>query len=274
MIEKKEIQRKNSQRIELYIEKLKLNECLEKEDYLDDVINDLKVNEYYKILGFSDLKEIEGFLRFIIFGKEQIEKEIIFNKKEIVDLISEFEIKCADVIADDKLKIFILPTYNKFTIEKMLGVSGFCTSKNTILIALNSFGNWRKELRSALIHELPHSLSSYYDMANLSIGEGLVFDGIAENFREHITNSSHSRLVEVIDKEKSLKIFKEIKDKLAIRERNLYGEIFFGIGKYPLWAGYAIGYHLIKEYLKNQKKIDWSKIVRKNPTDILKEIVK
>ena len=78
----------------------------------------------------------------------------------------------------------------------------------------------------------------------------------------------------VISEKEILKIFNEIKNRLNSKNNKFHKEVFYGTGKYPLWSGYAIGYYIVKEYLKKQKKVNWSKIIKTKPRVILNEFLR
>ena len=68
-------------------------------------------------------------------------------------------------------------------------------------------------------------------------------------------------------------LFRLTKLEVNSKKYKLYREVFFGTGKYPLWSGYTIGYYILKEYLKQQKEINWEKIIKTKPKVILKEYI-
>ncbi|MBT4651756.1 hypothetical protein HOC13_04525 [Candidatus Woesearchaeota archaeon] len=49
-------------------------------------------------------------------------------------------------------------------------------------------------------------------------------------------------------------------------------EVFYGTGKYPNWTGYSIGYYLVEKYLENKQEVDWNKLLRKDPKEILSSL--
>ena|SRR3989338_3295161 len=273
MIEEITVQLSNKKVITLIIIENELNGSLPKENYLEEVTKELTSRNYTKSMGFDSQNKIKEFLKFCIFGENNLKESIKLNKDNLKDVISEILKRCDFVLNDEDIQIFVFPTLNEVTINKMSGVGGFCTRKNTILITIYPKKDYTKYLEMAIIHELAHSLSSYYDMESLSIGEGLIFDGLAEHFRESIMGREKSPLIKSTSKEKAIDIFIKLKTQLSKRDSKVYNEVFFGTGKYNLWAGYAIGYYIIDKYLKNQKSLNWKDILRKNPQEILKEVI-
>jgi len=181
--------------------------------------------------------------------------------KETMKLLAPYQKK--------KKYIFVFPCFDNFTVEKMNGVGGFCPKKEIIFLFLNLNGkNWQKSLKDTLIHEFAHSVSEYYlGGENFNLGEGLIFDGLSENFRKMNFGGSDI-LIDAVSREDSMNYFKEFKDKLESNDFDFYMEVFYGTGKYPSWLGYSLGYYLVKEYLENLKDLDWNYLLRANPKQI------
>ena len=231
---------------------------------------------FFITAGFSTKKDFADFFTKFVIGKNETSKIFPFGddiKINIINSIKEVLKKCSCVFDKEIIKILISPSIDEFSLKRMGGVNGYCTSRLTIFIGINLLNkNWKNNFEKTLAHELAHALSPFYDMENMSIGEGIVFDGIAENFKEKFVDKEKSPWVKSVSKGDSVKIFNNIKSKLGSRDVNLYSQIFFGTGKYPLWAGYSIGYYLIKSYIK-LNNLNWKELLRKDPKEILKEIV-
>jgi len=241
--------------------------------FSESLVSYLEEDEIKKI-NFDSKNSLKDFLKDFVVGKINNEyQKLTLPSKEIKDVINETLKKCESVLEKDILRIYVFPTYSKFTIERMNCVNGFCVGKGVILIGLYPKGDWKKEISFTLTHELAHAISPYYEMSSLSIGEGIVFDGLAENFRMKFLGGNVSPWASSISEKEAITYFKGFKDKLDNNSSGFYREVFFGSGKYPLWTGYTIGYYLVKKYLENLKEINWREILIKNPKDILKKIV-
>jgi len=169
--------------------------------------------------------------------------------------------------------VFLFPCFSDFVNEKMSGVTGYCSRENVLLIFINFNGNWKKGLNSVVLHELAHSVSKFYNGGLVSIGEGMIFDGLAEHYRESVLRDGKSPLVTGLKKEEADKIFEELRDKLNSETLKDYTDVFFGTGKYPTWTGYILGYNLITKFLKEKDNIDWYEILRMDPKIILKKVI-
>lgn len=221
-------------------------------------------------IGYAGYKE-KNWLRNLLTNLEVNEKNGNFfndNKETIKNLIEDAIKKCGSFF-NDKRYIFVFPTSDDFIGKNMEGVNGFTSFKKTILIFINPTEKWKENLKEIIIHEMAHTLSGYYGSNEYNLGESIIHEGIAENFRENLTGSK-GPWTKVITEYECKKIFEEIKNLLD--NKNLSEELFFGIGKYPNWAGYTIGYYLVKDYLNKKfknKKIDWKNIFKTNTKEIL-----
>jgi len=272
----------NQERRNLFIKNRKIAEVFFKleniknfdnnSDFIESLVK--KCSNQLQVIGFEDLREFKDFLNFVVFGAEKfIPRDCLeINKKIVSNIITKVLHRCISLFDKEIIKIFVFPTFNNFVVEKMNGVCGFCTNKNVILLTLAPVGKWRLSLESAVAHELAHALSPYYDMSKISIGEGLIFDGIAEHLREHFIDGEKAIWVKKFSKQEAIKFFNKLKPYLEVRDIDFYKEVFFGAGKYPLWVGYAAGYYLVGAYLKNKKPVNWKEIIKADPKKILDEI--
>jgi len=236
---------------------------LQKEDFE-------KLDDHLKNLGFKNKNEFDNLFGKLISFDKEVKTEIKLKiKKVIFETIKD----CSDIILNDKIKVFAFQTNDHFITYKMGGSSGFCTNSGVVIIFISLNNFTQIGLKNTLAHELAHAVNPFYDMENMSIGQGIIFDGLAENFRENRIDKTKSVIVSTLKKEEALELFDKIKSKLDSKNLNDYYELFFGVGKYPLWAGYAVGYYLIKEYLSKMENLSWNEILRSDPNKILKDII-
>jgi len=256
-----------------------LHNYLDVERNPDEVIN--KILERIPDLdnvgyaGYLEKDWLKKLLEGFVFDKYGENQKYLYESnydKEIEKICEESMEICREYI-NEKIHIFLFPTFDKFVIKKMQGVNGFSSWNNTILIFINFVEGWKESLKETIVHELAHALSPFYKGGDFSIGEGLILDGVAENFKDFVIGSKKSPHTSAVSKEESWKILKQIikDDSLFIKNFDKYNEVFYGTGKYPLWAGYTIGYYLIEEYLKKQEAINWNELLKKDPKEILEE---
>ena len=250
----------------------KINEAKVKIHFLFSRKSLNELETFLEVMGFKNKKEFDGLLEKLVFFRDfEINIELIDNitnaTKNVLNL-------CQNVLQDEEINIFFFETRDEFIANVMDGSSGFCTNKDCILVLLNVNKFTENGLKNTIAHELAHAISSYYDMGNMSVGEGIIFDGLAENFREVFIDKTKSKIVLQLKEEEIRNWFNKIKPILKSKNLKDYQEVFFGTGKYPLWLGYAIGYHIIKDNLSKINKLSWKKILRKDPNLILKSVIK
>jgi uncharacterized protein YjaZ len=226
-------------------------------------------------LSYKDREKLEEEVIHSIFGES--EKKDYFESdenqiKEILDVIKKTLLDL-NKFKTEKTYIFILPTFDPFVEENLGGVTGHCFVNNFIFLFLNPKENWQNKLRETLTHEFAHSVSPHYLVKEPTLGNCLISEGLAEHFRETILGGEIASYSKAISEEKINKYLEELKNKLNSTDENLYFDVFFGSDKFPKWAGYSIGYYLVAKYLENKKEVDWNILLRKNPEEILDEIL-
>ncbi len=239
-------------------------------EIIDKIINEIPKRKDIGFAGYLDKKWLKMTLERLIPDKKGHNQSYSYkkiNEKYIKSSCKEVIEKCKKYL-DKKVHIFLFPTFDKFALEKMNGLSGFYSWRDTILLFINSNGKWEDYFKGTVAHEIAHSLSPYCK-PGASIRDWIILEGIAENFKEFILkNSKKTPWIKSISKEESKKLFDKMKGSIKKSNPKEYNEIFYGTGKYPLWAGYAIGYYLVKEFIEKQDNLDWNKLLKINPKEI------
>ena len=226
---------------------------------------------YFEDVGYAGYigeDELKRFLLWSIYGQQSETSWEEINQQEIKSVIKDTLEICRPVI-NHSIRIFVFPTVNKFTKQKMGGVAGFTPWKNTIIINLYQTENIKQRLKETLGHELAHALALNFNERS-TLQDDLVFEGVAEHFRECFIGGGKAEWVNSISKEKAKTILLGIKQELSNRNDILYKELFFGSNRYPLWSGYAVGYYLVESYLEKLNKKDWKEIIKTQPSKIMK----
>ena len=252
------------------LDSIEINDFLDYQDKDADgiiigILENLQKTDEIGYAGYDEKKWIKMSLeRFIpnYKGENSINYVNEEDRKKARNICIETLKKQRELF--DKIHVFLFPTFDEFVKKKMGGVTGFCSGYNVILIFINFEGDWEKNVKGVVLHELTHAISPYYKGGDFSIGEGMILDGLAEHFREGIMKNGKSPLCTVLNKEESDKIFEELKDKLDSKDLDLYQEVFYGTGKYPTWTGYAIGYNLITKFLEGKEEIDWKELLKRS----------
>jgi len=246
-------------------------------EIIDNCINEVPLIKGIDYAGYKTKEELTNDLDLFLLDKNREHKYFSINEKthsKILEIVKTTLEKLKQYQTKKEF-VFIFPCFDKFTFERMNGSGGFCPKEEVILIFLNTMAkDWEKILPFTIAHEFAHSTSSYYRGGDYNISQGLIFEGLAEHFRENVLGGEPAPFSKAINKEEILQNIEKIKPLLEINNLNLHFEIFFGQGgNYPLWAGYSIGYYLVEKHLENKKNVDWNNLLRINPNEILSEVL-
>lgn len=223
--------------------------------------------------GFKSKQNLHNYLVDAIFGYEDKNIKKIpkydFDTHKIISIIKDTIKLCHEAIPSVATHIFVFPTFSTFVKEKMYGVTGYAPYKNTILIFINPQNlKWRGALRTTVAHEFNHSVILKYNKWETLL-DSLIFEGLAENFKEYVIDSKQSSWVATLGLNQSKELFLNLKNHLRSKSYKLYRSVFLENKKYPLWAGYAIGYQIVCSFIKANQNIKWQQIVKLHPKDIL-----
>lgn len=182
------------------------------------------------------------------------------DKREMI----EAAVKTAQEYAFPKLKIDwdidVLVTNRVPMILPENGAGGYTFSADFIRINIDDEKATENLISETLVHEFCHAArwSKNDEWAN-SLFDVLIFEGLACALEtDFAKNKSEKSLfiktvLECSDNENK-KILNLIQDKLDSDKYN-YDEIFFnGNDELPRWAGYSLGYYLVKKYLEKTNK--------------------
>ena len=143
------------------------------------------------------------------------------------------------------------------------GVGGRTRTSDFIEFAINERKATKNLISEMLTHELCHAARwGKNDEWINSLFDGIISEGIATYFEAEFVKGREEKTVfiktilERVDEENE-KILEELRDQLDSNYYD-YSVIFFdGDDKLPRWAGYSLGYYLVKKYLKKTgKKIE------------------
>jgi uncharacterized protein YjaZ len=235
-----------------------------KEEYVKKLTRSINETES-GYAGFLEKEYLEQQLIHQVFGKDYLFEKIVFDDKKINNILKTQFDKSNKLVSLEDLDVYVFPCFNSFVKEKMKGVTGFTPYNNTVFIYLNPSHDFEDQLEYVFCHEYNHAVIFNHHKWETTL-DSLIFEGMAENFSEAITNKVP--ITQIISKSDCEKYFSLIKKDLHSKDNKKYFELFFGTGKYPLWLGYNIGYHIVKEYLEN---VQWSEVVKTKPEDVLKK---
>jgi len=247
---------------------------------LNKIMNQISFKPKVCYVGFRTKKLLRKHLDFQIFGRKNKEgnKEPFspfpFSERDISSVIKNTLLRCLIRLHSKSTWIFVFPTFNLFVKKKMEGVTGSSFWKNTILLFIHPEAKkWQTPLANTVVHEFTHSVENKYFpiSSSTTLLDSLIFEGQAENFVISIFKCKLRFGARALNKTQSKKLLRKLqkKDLLYSTSRKLYYSVFFEGKKYPLWAGYSIGYQIVKGFLKKNKNLTWEEIIKLKPNEIL-----
>ena len=176
-------------------------------------------------------------------------------------------VKTAEEYVFPKLKIDwdidVLVTNRIPMIISENGAGGYTFTADFICIIIDDKKVTKNLISENIVHELCHAARwGKNDEWIKSLFDCLIFEGLAcvlevEFVKDKTEKSLFIKTILERTDDENKKILDLLQDKLDLNEYN-YDEIFFnGNDKLPRWAGYSVGYYLVKKYLeKTNKKIE------------------
>ena len=195
-------------------------------------------------------------------------KEIKNN--EVISIIRDTLLKCYIELPLTNKKIAIYSSKEDFIKNKMGGVGGDALQENVITLYINPTKGWKEELANTISHEYSHL--AILDVRKWdTILDSLIIEGIAENFREEIVGGKRAPWTKALTEKESKILLKKLKNKLNIKANKMHHDLFFGSKDYKMWAGYSLGYYIVKKFRENYPKLKWKEIIKLKSSEVLKK---
>ena len=143
------------------------------------------------------------------------------------------------------------------------GIGGRTYWSDLITICVDEEKLTKSKMTEMLVHELCHAArwGKNNEWMN-TLFDGLINEGIATYFEAEFAKNQEEKTIFIKtilgrSDEENKKIFEKLRDQLESKSYD-YETIFFnGNDELPRWAGYSLGYYLVKRYLeKTGKKIE------------------
>ncbi|WP_091495872.1 DUF2268 domain-containing protein [Amphibacillus marinus] len=216
-----------------------------------------------KMLGYLDVLETE-------LGRQGLTQ---FKELHILETAQQALNNCVTYLNKNQLHLkadrlrfgAYLADPDKLKLQR--GYCGFGGIPGFIQISLfpNTYNSPR--LPAVIAHEFHHNIRfSYFnwDHGNVTVGDYLIIEGLAEAFAKELYGEAYlGPWVTALDEEDLLYSMEIIKDALAIKGFAEVSSYMFGdeiakehsyhpVGLSP-FAGYAVGYHVVQNFLKINK---------------------
>ncbi|MBI2475823.1 MAG: hypothetical protein HYV67_01095 [Candidatus Taylorbacteria bacterium] len=220
-------------------------------------------------LGFSKKEHLKNCLERQIFDVAKRFESISSNHEQAIEKTIETEIhRLKKLVLSQKTHIYIFPTFSDFVLNKMSGISGYTPWKDIVFLFVHpKTKNINPFLNITLAHEYVHSVSREYHEWNRLL-DTIVFEGLAELFIAEHFNGYISPWTKTLTIDDCHKYLAQIRKKLKSKNHDDYRDVFFKNKMYPLWAGYSIGYQIVRFYRQKNKNITWNELLKKEVDEI------
>ncbi|MBD8555410.1 hypothetical protein IFT84_12935 [Rhizobium sp. CFBP 8762] len=142
------------------------------------------------------------------------------------------------------------------------GLTGSCFRSSLITLTVDSLNQnfptslTTGELSRILTHEVHHALRFKLcpNGYGFTLSEALVSEGLADCFVDEVWGKHPSPITNALPPA-------HWDETVALAGKHLssdcydHAEWFFGMGRLPRWAGYALGYRLVKQYLRQNPDV-------------------
>lgn len=214
---------------------------------------------------FTDFNEVEIAKYLHSYGmftsNQQVDKWIERTEKEnIFDFIKEEERKLKKEWNGPNVSIFIFPCdqNNRKIATDYKGRSGVAF-KNKLFLFL-SLETKKVDIKSLFIHEYHHvcrlaaikKQEKHFTILDTVIMEGLAENAVREKLGEENVGS-WTKLYSDSQCERFLERIINPKRDVSM-ESHKFSQLMFGTGFYPNMLGYAVGYYIVKNYMKRTGK--------------------
>ena len=181
------------------------------------------------------------------------------NKPFLIELTNEIEdkVRTALILINKKMPIddlTILIRSSGGNVIPEIGIGGFNPNKHEIIISVNtSFPHIRKSIEEELISQIAHE--AHHAKRRRSVGygnsllEALISEGLADHFSIEAWEQDIPLWSSVLDPQ-ALSEWINISKEFWYDQDYNHNNWFFGEDPgIPRWAGYSIGFELVKRYL-------------------------
>lgn len=189
------------------------------------------------------------------------------NLRNIEQMIKE-AVKEAELYAFSRLNInwdidLVVTNHMPFVLIPEDGIGGRTYWSDLITFCLDEEKLAKSKMTEMLVHELCHAArwGKNNEWMN-TLFDGLINEGIATYFEAEFAKNLEETTIfikTILERsdEENKKIFEKLCDQLESTSYD-YETIFFnGNDELPRWAGYSLGYYLVKRYLERTgKKIE------------------
>ncbi|MDG5789146.1 DUF2268 domain-containing putative Zn-dependent protease [Evansella sp. AB-P1] len=170
--------------------------------------------------------------------------------------------------------IFLFPIdwNNNWLMKGMKGKNGITFPEFILLFIKDKLPI--KEKKALLLHEYHHACRLFHqdvNEKNVTLLESIIMEGLAEwEVEKRLGNNYVAPWMTLYSEELLINWWKRgIGDRKMLQGRKKHVPYLYGgTNGYPKWIGYSIGFHMVKSYMANYKKISSLQLLKTEPTVI------
>lgn len=242
-----------------------------REEAIKDITSHIIWDNKVGFAGFTKRSYLQSYLSRRIAGSWSGEETLSgFSKRRVGKVIRQVTIKCFRKLELPSLRffIFVFPWLGARFERMFKGINGFTPYKDTIHIFILPKRFSLQSLKDTVAHELNHAVFFRNHTPSNTLLEALIFEGLAENFREEVVRGIPTPWSRALDVQQSKKVLRSVKPSLQSKDYRLYKHLFFGGTKYQRWSGYSIGYWIVKLFRKTHPQLSWPEIMNIKPKEV------
>lgn len=152
-----------------------------------------------------------------------------------------------------------------------IGVGGFTPNSYLSYLYINpEFKVTEDEIYNTLCHELHHAKRYKSIGYGETLLDSMIFEGLAIAFEEEVSGKDAFMPAELLARNDTKSLIAKIEDNFSDKGfEHFRWFIFDETGNLPRWAGYEVGYYLVRHYLSAHKNKKASELVHEAATSFI-----
>lgn len=252
-----------------------------KQELVNLILKSMRKDRTIRYAGYIDEKSLQNGLSHRIGNyKSDLFRNLSVKEKQAIEKTIHNTIKKCNKILPLPTKnfIFVFPWFPSERERVFNGSFGFAAYSCVLHLFLAPKIFSQEAIANSVVHEINHTISFYYHFERYgkwTLLDHIINEGLAENFREDVLkNTKPAAWAVALTKKEAFLLLESTKSLLNSKSRSTRQKILFGNRKYKRWAGYSIGYWLVKEFKKKNPTLSWTEIMRITSEHILKSVIK
>ena len=245
-------------------------------DILATIAQNVKWSKKIGFAGFLKKVELKGYLSGKFSGDLSGYKKMdTQTESKIKQVVFSTIKKCSQLLPTsvEPFFVFLLPWFGSKYDKMFKGVTGFTPYIGVLHIFLTPQKFSLNSVKETVAHEMNHAIFFHYHKSMISsqtLLQTMIFEGLAENFREESVGGKTAAWSSALNVQQCKKYLTDLSPSLSSRDYSLYRRVFFGDKKNKRWAGYSIGYRIVKAFRRKYPDLTWEQIMEMKPEKIFK----